>query len=343
MKLKIDKDSKYPVYRQIVDQISIKIHNNELDIEERLPTERELSIITGISRGTIKRAYDELSSDGIIQRIQGSGTFVSNKQDIAVLCRKDKAIKIINKMLHELYSMHLTHKEIDSLISSKIQNLRRLTTNIRIAVVDEFMETLGLISSQLYRIADVDVSEFLLRNLEKSPQRLTYNYDIILTTKNHYLQVIEMAPSIADIVIKVAIKPSQRVKFELARIEENMSVGIWCMSQEFANTIYEHIALMGHKDIFVDFRLDSEPGLVINFIKDKDIIIIPNDYLGVENTQDVELLYQFERRGGKIIFFEYHIDQGSLLHINYQLEQCRKKKREYTNNVDRGMQGTMLS
>lgn len=31
--------------------------------------------------------------------------------------------------------------------------------------------------------------------------------------------------------------------------------------------------------------------------------------------------------GKQVIFFEYHIDQGSLIHITHELELCRENKK----------------
>ena len=66
MNISIDKNSSVPTYLQITEQIKEKISSRELTPGDRLPTERELSEAIHISRGTIKRAYDELGDVGIL-------------------------------------------------------------------------------------------------------------------------------------------------------------------------------------------------------------------------------------------------------------------------------------
>lgn len=73
MNIIIDKNDSSPAYIQLANQIKNKILTGELSVGDRLPTERELSETANISRGTIKRAYDELSHEGILERKQGSG------------------------------------------------------------------------------------------------------------------------------------------------------------------------------------------------------------------------------------------------------------------------------
>lgn len=47
---------------------------------ERLPTERELAETFGYNRLTIRRALDQLVTDGVVYRVQGAGTFVRNNR-----------------------------------------------------------------------------------------------------------------------------------------------------------------------------------------------------------------------------------------------------------------------
>lgn len=51
---------------------------SDLRPHDRLPTERELSDELGVSRLTVRRALDQLSSEGKVYRIQGAGTFVAD-------------------------------------------------------------------------------------------------------------------------------------------------------------------------------------------------------------------------------------------------------------------------
>ena len=42
---------------------------------QRLPTEAELVIAAGLSRQTVRRAFQELAAAGVIDRVRGRGTF----------------------------------------------------------------------------------------------------------------------------------------------------------------------------------------------------------------------------------------------------------------------------
>jgi DNA-binding transcriptional MocR family regulator len=65
-----------PLFRQLARAISSCIERGVLDRGERLPAERALAAAVVVSRGTAVAAYDVLVADGLIERRQGSGTYV---------------------------------------------------------------------------------------------------------------------------------------------------------------------------------------------------------------------------------------------------------------------------
>lgn len=325
MNLTISKGEKKPIYKQLEQQLVDMISSGALKAGDRLPSEQELSELTGASNGTVKRAYTELSNQGILKRIQGSGTFVTQVGDPECLQLHQRVEDLLEHMLNDLSYMHLSYNEILSLVESKIQWRRQKGSDLHIAVVDCNAETLSLISSQLSNISDTDVTELILSELEELPQRLTYGYDLILVPQTHYLQLVELAPTIADRIVKVAIEPSPRVKYELAQIKEHMSIGVWCVSQQFANAIYAQLSFLKYRMPQVDCRLESEPGKLCDFIEGKDVLILPFDYFKGEKCNDQAAVQHFRTQGNQVIFFEYHIDRGSLIHVNYEINRCRAR------------------
>jgi GntR family transcriptional regulator len=65
-----------PVYLQLVDQIRYAAASGALRAGELLPSIRPLAEELRINRNTISKAYAELESQGVIETIQGKGSFV---------------------------------------------------------------------------------------------------------------------------------------------------------------------------------------------------------------------------------------------------------------------------
>lgn len=64
-------------YSQLYDILLEKILANEWKANDKMPTERELSIRYNVSRVTVRDTLNRLAQAGYIYRIQGKGTFVS--------------------------------------------------------------------------------------------------------------------------------------------------------------------------------------------------------------------------------------------------------------------------
>ena len=79
MKL-VDKTSQVPLYLQLAEIIKEMIKNNELQEGHFLMSERDICKIQDISRMTVNKAIIHLVHEGILERQQGKGTFVSSKK-----------------------------------------------------------------------------------------------------------------------------------------------------------------------------------------------------------------------------------------------------------------------
>lgn len=106
MKL-VDKSSQIPLYTQLADIIKEMINNKELQEGHYLMSERDICKIQNISRMTVNKAIISLVNDGILERRQGKGTFVSYKKQNLTYAKmqgfteiaKNKKLNVKNKIL----------------------------------------------------------------------------------------------------------------------------------------------------------------------------------------------------------------------------------------------------
>lgn len=75
----INRDSPIPAYYQIALDIRARIGRQEWAVGQRIPSETELASAYAVSRITMRQALAELVKDGILNRKQGSGTYVSQE------------------------------------------------------------------------------------------------------------------------------------------------------------------------------------------------------------------------------------------------------------------------
>ncbi|PKL00242.1 MAG: GntR family transcriptional regulator [Tenericutes bacterium HGW-Tenericutes-1] len=127
---------KIPKYYVLKQDIIRKIEQDELNDDQMIPSERELTEKHGISRITVRKAIDELVNEGYLYRIQGKGTYVkgdSVKQELFSItsCTRDilqmgkiPTRKVINALVIVPNSKRMRELEITA--TDKIFTLDRV-------------------------------------------------------------------------------------------------------------------------------------------------------------------------------------------------------------------------
>lgn len=99
MNIQIINSSDDPIYLQIKNQIKAQIISGDLQAEEQLPSIRFLAKELRVSMITVKRAFDELESDGFINSVQGKGNYVAPQNQELI---REEYFKKIELKLFEL-------------------------------------------------------------------------------------------------------------------------------------------------------------------------------------------------------------------------------------------------
>lgn len=121
MKIIINNSSMIPIYEQIIDQIKTLIINGELKENDVLPSVRSLSKELKISALTVKKAYDNLESEGFTITVHGKGTYVSSlnqelkkeeqkkeiEADLEMAISKGRRCGLTNDEISELFEIIL--------------------------------------------------------------------------------------------------------------------------------------------------------------------------------------------------------------------------------------------
>src|SRR4030067_123359 len=85
MDIKIDKNSRVPIYDQIKEQIKGLIHAGQIKTGDQLPTIRELSVNLSVNFNTVALAYRDLVNEGVIITERGKGTFAASTPGVEAM------------------------------------------------------------------------------------------------------------------------------------------------------------------------------------------------------------------------------------------------------------------
>lgn len=72
-----------PKYAIIVETVKDNLKNRVWKAGDKLPTEKELAEQFSVSRQTVRRALEELTKDGVISSVQGSGSYIQSTASLS--------------------------------------------------------------------------------------------------------------------------------------------------------------------------------------------------------------------------------------------------------------------
>ena len=125
--ISLSEASGVPFYRQIVDQIAGLVRTGQLPNGERLPSFRDLAADLTVSLITVRRAYSELETAGLVVRKQGQGTFVA--PSVRTASRADirkRARAAIASGLHQAQQLGLTVAELTKVTEDLLVQMEKM-------------------------------------------------------------------------------------------------------------------------------------------------------------------------------------------------------------------------
>lgn len=100
------------MYLQIMEQIKQKVRAGDWPAGHPLPSIRELSVNTQVSVITVKRAYTELETEGVIVTRAGRGSFVAETGDLPQELAQAELNKTLDIFITNIRRLGLSDAEI---------------------------------------------------------------------------------------------------------------------------------------------------------------------------------------------------------------------------------------
>ena len=179
---RLQTESANPLYFQVMQRISQDIDRGVYPVGSRIPPEHELEALYGVSRVTVRRALAEMTAEGLLERKQGKGTFVS--------------VPKINQDLKNIHSFHDACKRNGFTAGTRVLHVKEVPADtqdiaeLRVHSGDSVVETLRV------RLA---------------------NDEPVVLEKNHfsmayiYLEDADLSGSLYSVLREYGVEPRQAV------------------------------------------------------------------------------------------------------------------------------------
>ncbi|KNZ43504.1 GntR family transcriptional regulator [Acetobacterium bakii] len=109
-------DSDRPIYKQLVEQIELKIISGAYAPGDKIKSVRELAMEAGVNPNTMQKALAELERMGLVFAQRTSGRFITEDNKMIDEAKKTLAFKEIDGFFEKMKQLGFEKEEIIALI-----------------------------------------------------------------------------------------------------------------------------------------------------------------------------------------------------------------------------------
>lgn len=109
-------DNDRPIYIQLVEQLEKYIVSGKIGAGERLPSVRELALLTKVNPNTMQKALMELETEKLIYTERTNGKFVTTDQTLIQRHKEKFAKEKTEKYLKDMAELGFGRKEASAYI-----------------------------------------------------------------------------------------------------------------------------------------------------------------------------------------------------------------------------------
>lgn len=235
LQFQIQNDSEISASKQLFDQIRFAIASRQYHPGHRLPSTRQLAMITGLHRNTISKVYQQLEEASLVESIAGSGIYVKVPSseggfqlDVPLFREYPEASQRIQKSLDELLSQGLSLSQVKELFLATIDWRLRGTAQVLVTVPQQDLGAGELILQELEQSLVIPVQ---LVPLEELAQTLSELECGTVVTSRYFLAAAEaIAADYGVRVIPVDIYDYSRELALIKKLPKDICLGIVSLS-----------------------------------------------------------------------------------------------------------------
>ena len=285
-RIRLNRASGVPVFRQVIDQIVFMIEAGELQDGDRLPSSRLLAANLDVNRNTTARAYAELNRMGYLSSQGRLGMVVRRSEQAREnLARHEAAVAALAAPVRACVEMGLSADDI-AMIAYQ-ESLHAQKAAIQVSFVECNEERAKAFAAELSEEVNTTVQPLVLDDL-RVPD--VADSDLVVTTFFHHADLrrrvhamqLDDPPEILAIIAAPHIKTLSR----LSRIPKDRLVGILYSTEDQAEAIRQSLTDTGLENVRV-LKGVHDPE-----VDNCDIVVVPseNPDLGDEIRDRVKVI-----------------------------------------------------
>ncbi|MEL7074467.1 MAG: GntR family transcriptional regulator [Cyanobacteria bacterium J06582_2] len=233
LNFQIQSDSDIPASKQLFAQIQFAIASGQYPPAHRLPSTRQLAMITGLHRNTISKVYQQLEESGLVESIAGSGIYVKLHERENVPQESDSpvvaSIKAIKEGVDRVLELGCSIDRVKELFLEEIDWRISCCDRVIVTVPQRDIGAGEIIQQELQDTLAIEIE---LVELEQLPQILAeINFGTLITNRYFIKEVLAIVPPNSFRVIPIDMYDFNKELEIIKKLPSQACLGIVSLSE----------------------------------------------------------------------------------------------------------------
>jgi DNA-binding transcriptional regulator YhcF (GntR family) len=114
-------DARIPIYIQIITKIQRDIIRGKIQKGEKLPSVRSMAAELKVNVNTVQRVYQEMEREKVIDTQRGTGSFITEDEEIIKDIKNRLANELVNDFLVGMGELGYTNEQILQYLKENIR------------------------------------------------------------------------------------------------------------------------------------------------------------------------------------------------------------------------------
>ena len=232
LNFQIQSDSDIPASKQLFAQIQFAIASGQYPPGHRLPSTRQLAMITGLHRNTISKVYQQLEETGLVESVAGSGIYVKiherehqNSSDSPVMA----ASNLIKDAVDGSIELGCNLSGIQELFLEEINWRLKCCERVLVTVPQRDISAGEIMQQELQESLKLSVELIEIENLAKILE--TINFGTLVTNRYFIQEVLKIVPPNSFRVIPIDIYDYRKELEIISNLPAQACLGIVSLSE----------------------------------------------------------------------------------------------------------------
>ena len=265
--IQLDRDASTPIVEQLAEQLRFHLATGRFRPGERLPSTRAFGGQLDVSFHTVRKAYQLLEAEGLLEVRQGSGYTVVERAPAPAADRMERGAGVVQEAIQKLIGLGLDEGEVEYLFQEQLAFLDDPSSRLSVVFTAAYRELAEACAEQVSAAIQERVDAVPIADLDRHADAdLVVAPHASLRTAAHAVPMAE--------AVGVLVHPPSDTLHIVARLAPTATLGLVTRYSDAVGPILEELRrLTGFAGPALALQSDADRDRLADFIEEVDLLL----------------------------------------------------------------------